>query len=107
MQAQHAALERAEFGKRPLGVLNLGEDAARLGKQRSARFGEDDAPADAVEQPDVVAGFERSDRVARGRLGEVERPRPFRHVPALRDGDENAQLLERHGASPFNLESRS
>ena len=97
MQAQRAALERAEFGKRLLRVLNLGEDAARLGEQRHARFGERDAPADAVEQQYVVAGFERSDRVARGRLGEVERARPFRHVSALRHGYENAQLLERHG----------
>ena len=88
-------------------MLNLGEDAARLGKQRYARFGKHNAPADAVEQPYVVAGFERSDRVARRRLGEVERPRPFRHMPALRDAYENAQLLERHGASPFNLRNRS
>ena len=96
MQAQQAALERAEFGERLLGVLNLGEDAPRLGKQRCACFCERDAPADAIEQQYVVAGFERRNRVARGRLREVERARPFRHVPALRDTYENAQLLERH-----------
>ena len=78
-------------------MLNLGEDAARLGKQRYASFGKRNAPADPVEQPYVVAAFERSDRMARGRLGEVERARPFRHVSALRHGYENTQLLERHG----------
>ena len=106
MQAQRAAFERVEFSKRLLRALDLGEDAARLNKQRCARFGEHDAPAHAVEQFYVVAGFERSDRMARGRLREVERARPLRHVSALRDGDENAQLLERHGAS-FNLRTRS
>ena len=78
-------------------MLNLGQDAARLDEQRRARFGEHDAPADAVEQLHVVAGFERGDRVARGRLREVERPRPFRDVSALGDGHEYAQLLECHG----------
>jgi hypothetical protein len=48
-----------------------------------------DAAADAIEQLGVVARLERRDRGRGGGLRDAKLQGCTRHVPAIRDGDEN------------------
>ena len=95
-ERQFARLQAGEIGEGLFGGRGAGENALRLDEERPPGGRQRDAPADAIKQFDVVALFERGDRRARRRLCQVQHACRARHVLAFGDGDENAQLLQRH-----------
>jgi hypothetical protein len=96
---KRAMLAAAEFAQQQLRRLRLGHDAARRAEKQRPRLGQFDPPPDAVKQLRIVPRLQRRDRGAHRRLAKMQRFRRPRHMLALRDGDENPELIESHGES--------
>ena len=96
VNAERAALEPAQFGQREFGGGGAREHRARFIEEQPAFRVQFDAAADAVEQRDAVAAFERADGRAHRRLRQAQRFGGTGDVLAFGDRDEDTKLLERH-----------
>ena len=96
VQQQRAALQLAHLGQLQPGRRSPRQHGAGLVQEHAAGLGQLDATSDPGEQLDLAPVLERVDRVADGRLRQVERPRRLRHVLPLGHGDEHAELLQGH-----------
>ncbi len=98
-RGEHQAppLEPAQIGERPFGGGGAGEHGARLFEKDLARLAQHDVAPDPMKELHPEAGLEGGDRRAHRRLGEVQRLSRPGDVLAFGDGDENAELFERHG----------
>ena len=87
---QHAARQLAQFRQPEPCRLGTRQHRARLAEEQASRSGQLDAAPDAVEQPDPDPVFQRADRMADRRLGQVERPGGPGHVLPLGNRHEHA-----------------
>src|SRR5580693_5256694 len=92
-----SALQSAQFGEDKLGRLSSRQNGASLDKKQRAGLGQLNAAADSVEEFCAMASFQRRNRGADRGLRNVERFGGARDMLAFGDGDENAELFERHG----------
>ena len=101
--AQSAAGELAHLRDRFARVRQRRQHPLGLGPEGTARFGEDDAAADAREQRDAELRLERAHLLREGRLGEVELAGGPAERAVLGRGEEVGELLQSHRLSLWEL----
>ncbi len=95
-QGERAALQFADLAQEKLRAFGARQRVDRFRQKSAAGIGQLDAPTGPVKQPDAITLFQPADRRADGRGRQMQRLGGLREMFALRHGDENAQLLQRH-----------
>ena len=93
---QHPTAQARQIVQRLHSQCRAGENGAGLVQEGMPGLRQHDAPPNPVKQLHVMTLFQRSNRRACRTLGQVQRLGRAGHVFPLGDGDENAELFERH-----------
>ena len=95
-QEQATALQACEVGQRQLGHLGAGEHGPSLVEEDAAGLGQLDPTADAGEEARAMPSLQRSHCGADGGLSKVQRLGRTGDMLSFGDGNEDAELLQRH-----------
>ena len=96
VNGEHTSTEVPELIKKLLRVAGPYHDVTGFGQKQCSSPGQFDAATDPIEQPHVVARFERLDGGADRGLCQIEVLRRACDVLKLGDGDEDAKLFQCH-----------
>lgn len=100
LYGERAPLEAAEFAQRQFGGLGPRQHGPRFRQKSLSCLGQLDVPPDPVEQLGVVPFLQGRNRVARGRLREVQGASGLGDMLSFGDRDEDAELFEGHFRAP-------
>ncbi len=103
LHRERSAIKAPKLAQGQFGAINPRQDRLSFGKKYRARLRQFDPASHPIKKSRVVPCFECCDRMAGGRLGEIQRSGRLRHVLPLRDRYENPELLKRHDQPPHPI----
>lgn len=107
LNRQRAALKISKLAQSQFSSIDLCQDRSCFGKKHASGFGELDTTSYPIKELRIVARLQSGDGVAGRRLRQIKRSGSLGHMLALGDGDENTELLQRHGNALIYLKTRS